>query len=234
MKWNRNEIDRLHPILEQISADLAPVDGKRILVLCSATGEVAFWLGEMMEQGKVTGVELDQESLAIAQRASHEMGLEGMVEFLPTDEQHIPLPDGAFDGLVSEFIVYPTVAPSEVGQPEMARLLAPGGKMILTDVLVTKPLPQDVRQELEMIGLDYLCEGTQVDFRHWMASAGLVNVAVQDLNPILSAVWEERRESDTASSHQLGYDYLLDHPQWGLGKAIFYVYVHGEKPKINR
>src|SRR4030042_34558 len=55
MKWSRNEINRLLPILEQISSDLAPVDGKNILVLCSGTGEVAFWLGEMMEQGHVTG-----------------------------------------------------------------------------------------------------------------------------------------------------------------------------------
>ncbi len=234
MKWNRNEIDRLHPILEQISADLAPVDGSRLLVLCSATGEVAFWLGEMMEQGKVTGVELDPESIAIARRAAHEMGLEGMVEFQPTGKQHVDLPDGAFDGLVSEFIVYPTVAPTEIGQPEMARLLAPGGKMILTDVLVTQPLPPDVRQELEFIGLDYLCQGTQAEFRHWMESAGLANVTVQDLTHTLRAVWQDRRENDPSPSHQLGYAYLLDHPQWGLGKAIFYIYVRGEKPKIDR
>ncbi len=76
MKWSRSEIEHLLPILEQVSSDLATVDGKKILVLCSATGEVAFWLGEMMEQGKVTGLELDREALAVARRAAHEMGLE--------------------------------------------------------------------------------------------------------------------------------------------------------------
>ncbi|MFZ2098892.1 MAG: class I SAM-dependent methyltransferase, partial [Anaerolineales bacterium] len=75
MKWGLNEIERLSPILEQISSDLTPVDGKQVLVLCSATGEVAFWLGEMMEQGKVTGLELDPELLEIARRTTHEMGL---------------------------------------------------------------------------------------------------------------------------------------------------------------
>ena len=59
MKWSRNEINHLLPILEQLSSDLAPVDGKNILVLCSATGEVAFWLAELMEQGSVIGLELD-------------------------------------------------------------------------------------------------------------------------------------------------------------------------------
>ncbi len=106
--------------------------------------------------------------------------------------------------------------------------------MILTDVLVTKPLPVDVREELEIIGLDYLCEGTQEDFRQWMKSSGLVNVVVQDLTPTLQAVWEERRENDPSASHQVGYSYLLGHPQYGLGKAIFYIYVRGEKPKIVR
>jgi len=36
MKWSRSEIDHLSPILEQVSTDLAPVDGKKILVLCTA------------------------------------------------------------------------------------------------------------------------------------------------------------------------------------------------------
>ncbi len=234
MKWNRGEIDRLSPILEQVSFDLAPVDGKHILVLCSATGEAAFWLGEMMEQGKVTGLELDPESLALARRACHEMGLDGMVEFLPAEKQRIALPDATFDGVVSEFIVYPTVAPTQIGQAEMARVLAPGGRLLLTDVLATRPLPPEVRQELELIGLDYLCEGTQADFRRWMASAGLANVVVQDLTTTLRVVWEERRENDPSSSHQRGYEYLLDHPQYGLGRAIFYIYARGEKPGSGR
>ncbi len=231
MKWGRNEIERLSPILEQVSSDLAPMDGKQILVLCSATGELVFWLGEMMEQGMVTGVELDWESLSIARRSAHEMGLIGMVEFLPAEKQHIPLPDATFDGLVSEFIVYPTSTPTEIGQTEMARVLKPGGRMILTDVIVTKPLPPAVREELQIIGLDYLCAGTSDDFRTWMTAAGLVNVVVMDLTPTLRAVWEDRREADRAATHQKGYSYLLDHPHFGLGQAIFYIYVHAEKPK---
>jgi len=230
MKWSRNEINQLLPILEQISSDLAPVDGKSILVLCSATGEVAFWLAEMMEQGNVTGLELDQESLDIARRATREMGLEGVVEFLPAEKQHIPLPDASFDVLVSEFAVYPTTAPTEIGQPEMARVLKPGGKLVLTDVMVTKPLPEQVRQALAIIGLDYLCERTQDDFQRRMVEAGLINVEVHDLTPIVRNVWQDRYAADFATSHQSGYSYLLDDPRVGLGKTIYYIYVRGEKP----
>lgn len=233
MKWSRSEIDHLLPILERVSSDLAPVDGKQILVLCSATGEVAFWLGEMMEQGKVTGLELDRESCNIARRAAHEMGLESMVEFQIAEQQRIPMPDSSFDALVSDFVVYPTSTPTEIGQPEMARVLKPGGKMILTDVILSKPIPQAIRDELQAIGLDYLCEGTQADFQHWMASAGLVNVQILDLTAMVRKVWEDRRAADRTAAHQQGYTYLLDDPHYGLGEAIFYIYVRGEKPNLH-
>ena len=231
MKWSRSEINRLLPILEQLSSDLAPLDGKNILVLCSDTGEVVFWLGEMMEQGHVVGLELDQEALGIAKRSVHEMGLEQMVELLPAEKQRVPLPDSSFDALVSEFIVYPTSTPTEIGQPEMARVLKPGGKMILTDVIVTTALPGHVRQALAAIGLDYLCDGTADDFHRWMADAGLVNIYVQDLTTLVRSVWEDKRATDLAASHEKGYSYLLDDPQTGLGNEIYYLYVHGEKPK---
>jgi arsenite methyltransferase len=230
MKWNRSEIDRLSPILEQLSIDLVPVDGKRILVLCSAAGEVVFRLAEMMETGKVTGLELDQESLEIARRSAHEMGLESMVEFMPAEKDHLPMLDSSFDALVSEFIVYPTSLPTEIDQIEMARVLASGGKMALTDVIVTTPMPPQVRQELTMIGLDYLCEATQDDFRRWMAEAGLINVNILDLTSTVRQVWESRGETDLSAAHQRGYSYLLDGGNFGLGKAIFYIYVRGEKP----
>lgn len=231
MKWNRTEIDRLSPILEQVSSDLSPVDGKSILVLCSAAGEVVFRLAEMMETGKVTGLELDQESREIARRAAHGMGLEGMVEFLPAEKDRIPFPDATFDALVSEFIVYPTSTPTEIGQAEMRRILTPGGRMILTDVIVTIPLPPHIRQEFAAIGLDYLCEANQDDFKSWMTAAGLINVQVLDLTDTVRNVWEDRRSVDIISSHHPGYFHLLDHQRYGLGKALFYIYVRGDKPK---
>ena len=231
MKWNRNEINRLLPILEQLSFDLAPVDGKNILVLCSATGEVAFWLGEMMEQGQVIGLELDPESLDIARRSAGEMGLDQVVQFLPAEKDRIPFPDSSYDALVSEFIVYPTSTPIEIGQIEMARVLKPGGKIVLTEVIATRPIPSHARQDLAGIGLDYICDATLGDFRKWMTDAGLINIDVRDLTSTVKMVWEDRSDSDLVISHQAGYSYLLDNPQGGLGKAIFYISVSGEKPK---
>ena len=167
----------------------------------------------------------------MARRAAHEMGLEGMVQFLPAEVDRIPMPDASFDALVSDFIVYPTSSPTEIGQPEMARVLVPGGRMILTDVITTTPLPPQIRQEFADIGLDYLCEATRNDFRSWMTTAGLINVEVLDLTSTVREVWEYRCSVDLAATHQSGYSYLLDNRQYCLGKALFYIYVRGDRPK---
>jgi SAM-dependent methyltransferase len=229
MKWSQVEIEQLLPILEQVQADLEPLEEKNLLVLCCAAGEVAFWLGERVKHSTVTGVELNLELLEYARSLARKKGLEDRLAFQPVEKKRIPLPDEIFDGLVSEFIIFPTPTPTEIGQPEMARVLKKGGKMVLTDVILIRPLPQNVRDELQAIGLDYLCDGTQDDFKNWMAEAGLKNVKVIDFTPVVRKVWEQKREADRLLEHKKGYSYLLDDPYFGLGIAIFYIYVYGEK-----
>ncbi len=220
----------LSPVLERFESDLKPLEGKNILVLCSAGGDVAFWLASRMKQGKVTGIELDPHLLDRSRKRAKEQGLESIVEFYQAERTHILFPDSTFDALVSEFIVFPTPSPTEIGQPEMARVLKSGGIMALTDVIVVKPLPQDVRTELQNIGLDYLCEGTQDDFLRWMEEAGLVETEVVDLTPGVRRVWEKRRQSISRAEEPKGFTYLLDDSNFRLGDAIFYIYVRGKKP----
>jgi SAM-dependent methyltransferase len=199
MRWEQAEIKTLAPILEQIRADLEPLAGKRILVLCSAAGEVAFSLCEGIGQGDIIGLELSDELLGRARDSAKHKGLGKVVSFQKAEISRIPLPDESFDALVSEFIVFPTPAPTQIGQPEMARVLKPGGRMVITDVIVTQPVSPEVRQELNAIGLDYLCEGTADDFRTWMQEAGLTGIEVLDLTSVVKGVWEQRRKRNNSA-----------------------------------
>lgn len=229
MRWNREEIEKLSPILEQMRADLEPLDRKSILVLCSAEGDIAFWLGERMKNGLVIGLELRDELLKAAQVRAIDKRLESLVKFQKAEKGHVPFPDETFDALVSEFIIFPTSVPTQIGQSEMARVLKLGGKMILTDVIVTKRLSEEKRAELRTIDLDYLCEGTQNDFQNWMKDANLANVEILDLTPVVRQVWEQRRDKDASSDRKKGYSILFEDPEFRLGKGIFYIYVRGEK-----
>ena len=231
MKWSVEEIKRLAPLLDEVEAELEPLEGKHLLVLCSAGGEMAFRLAAKMRRGRVVGVELDQGLVEAARKSAEEKHFSHLLEFGGTEKTRLSLPDNAFDGLMSEFIVYPSPMPTEVGQPEMARVLKPGGRMVITDVIVPQPVTADIRQDLASIGLDYLCEGTAEDFRAWMQGAGLVDTVVKDLTPVLRALWERRRETDPAPEHRPGYALLLEDSPVRLGKGLFYILVHGTTPK---
>ncbi len=180
-------------------------------------------------QGKVIGLELDDKLLEQARDIAQRRGLEENVTFHKAEPNRIPFPDETFDALVSEFILFPTPQPTQIGQPEMARVLKPGGKMILTDVIVTEPIPQEVRDAFQKIGLDYLCEATPKDFQNWMAEAGLTEIEISDFTPLVRKVWERRQANDLLREHHHGYDVLLGHPEFGLGKSVFYIYVCGKK-----
>jgi SAM-dependent methyltransferase len=229
-RWREEDLSELEAILQRIEEELRPLRGKNILVLCCGAGQVALRLAKKMAgSGKVVGLDLSDDLLERARRQAKAQGLEGVVQFQKAEKYRLPFPDETFDALVSEFIVYPAPQITEIGQPEMARVLKPGGRMVLTDVIVTKPIAKKTEDALKSIGLDYLCEGTQDDFRRWMEDAGLVKIETLDFTPLLRKVWERRREGDPSRGRGLGYFTLLEDPALQLGEAIFYIYVQGEK-----
>jgi ubiquinone/menaquinone biosynthesis C-methylase UbiE len=229
-RWREEDLGKLEAILQRVEEELKPLQGKNILVLCCGAGQVALRLANKIAgSGKVVGLDLSDDLLESAKRQAKAQGLEGVVRFQKAEKHRLPFPDGTFDALVSEFIVYPAPLITEIGQPEMARVLKPGGKMVLTDVIVTKPLTEETKDALKAISLDYLCEAMPDDFRGWMQNAGLVNIEILDFTPLLRKVWERRREGDALPGHQAGYFTLLEDPALQLGQAIFYIYVQGEK-----
>jgi SAM-dependent methyltransferase len=220
-RWGVEDHGKLEAILQRMEEELRPLQGKNILVLCCGAGKVALRLAEKMAgSGQVLGLDLSDDLLESARRKARAEGLEGVVQFQKAEKHRLPFPDRTFDALVSEFIIYPAPLITEIGQPEMARVLRPGGKMILTDVIVTKPLGEETKDALKSIGLDYLCEGAQDDFRRWMEDAGLVNIETLYFTPLLRKVWERRREGDAAHGQEAGYFTLLEDPALQLGEAI--------------
>ncbi len=102
--WSPAEERSLAPIVDALVSDLEPLAGKRILVLCAAGGQVAVRIAARVGDGEVVGLELDERLLAAAR---HSRGALPM-RFERASLTEIPHPAGSFDGVVSEFIVYPT------------------------------------------------------------------------------------------------------------------------------
>jgi ubiquinone/menaquinone biosynthesis C-methylase UbiE len=229
MRWTLDEIGTLMPLVERLAVDIGPLENRDILVLCSAAGDLAFWLGKKMKAGKVKGLELDEELLGLARERARTEDIGRVVSFEKANKKRIPFQAESFDAVVSEFVVFPTPKPTMIGQRKMARVLRHGGGMALTDIIVTRPISNALRRDLKKIGLDYVCDATMDDFREWMTNAGLVDVKVFDQTPAVRKVWENGR---AASPPELdtGYKVLLDDPELRLGRSLFYIYARGRKP----
>lgn len=216
------------PILVQIEQDLYPLNNKQILVLCSGSGELVFRLDKKMsKKGKIVGLERSRKALQQAKTLAAQHQSRTQIFFQLITKNKLPFANHTFDALVSEFIIYPTPLPTEIGQSEMARVVKPGGSIILTDVIRTQPMSEREVQALKHIDLHYLCDATFSDFQNWMTSAGLTNITILDFTPLLQTIWRQRAAKNTDKTHQPGYNLLLHDKKLKLGEGIFYIYAKG-------
>ncbi|MFB6290615.1 MAG: class I SAM-dependent methyltransferase [Candidatus Bipolaricaulia bacterium] len=226
--WDEKDLKNLEPVLERIEGDLYPLEEKDLLVLCSGRGELTLRLAEKVgEEGMVVGAELDEKLIEAGRERAKSRGLEGSARFFKPRKDRLPFPDETFDNLVSEFIVHPTEQITKIGQPEMARVLKPGGSVHLTDVITTHDLSEDQKQALSGIGLDYICQASRQDFEGWMENAGFGQIEVEDLTPQLVVVWSERKNRKTDADSR-GWKLLLEESPLKLGEGIHYIYIKGE------
>ncbi|MGH3041347.1 MAG: class I SAM-dependent methyltransferase [Gaiellaceae bacterium] len=114
-------------------ADIACGVGESSLQLARATG------------ARVIGIDLSADSIAAARLAAERAGLDGSLEFLVADAEALPLEDGAVDGVLCEcsLCTFPDKARAAA---EIARILKPGGRLALSDMIAEQErLPASLR-----------------------------------------------------------------------------------------
>jgi SAM-dependent methyltransferase len=229
--WSEPEARALAPVLGRLQAALGPLDGKQALVLCSAGGDVVLELAQGVGvRGRVTGLELSPAMLRISRDRAAMSSVNYRIDLRKAERKRIPLPDASFDALASEFIVFPSPEPTEIGHPEMARVLRPGGRMALTDVIAPRPLPHGTREALRGIGLSYVRDASPADLTSWMRGAGMADVKVEDLTALVRPLWEARHRAATGAGPSGGLEQLLGGGRPLLGDGLLYILVSGRKP----
>jgi arsenite methyltransferase len=160
--------------------DLAsPVAGDRVLDLGSGSGTDSFAIGHLVgDDGHVTGVDMTDEQLAKAERLRAETGRKN-VEFVRGYIQDPPLAAASVDLVVSNGVVNLAPDKSAVFRAA-ARVLAPGGRLALADIVSERPLTESITCNAELWAS---CIGgaTQIDaYLAAIEEAGLKVTEVRD------------------------------------------------------
>jgi ubiquinone/menaquinone biosynthesis C-methylase UbiE len=86
--------------------------------------------------------------LALARENQHKAGIQN-VEFLKGEIENIPLPDNSVDVIISNCVINLSADKDRV-LAESFRVLKPGGRFAVSDVVVRGELPTDIRRRLEL------------------------------------------------------------------------------------
>lgn len=98
--------------------------------------------------GQVVGVDMTPAMLAKARRAAREAGL-GNVEFRLGYAEALPIADGWADVVISNGVLN-LVPDKAAALQEMARVLKPGGRLQIGDILVEKAVPESAKQKIDL------------------------------------------------------------------------------------
>ncbi|HMA04232.1 MAG: arsenite methyltransferase [Gemmatimonas sp.] len=128
-------------------AELAP--GEVVLDLGSGGGiDVLLSARRVGPTGKAYGLDMTDSMLELARRNQKEAGVEN-VEFLKGEIESIPLPDASVDVIISNCVINLSGDKRRV-LSEAFRVLKPGGRFAVSDVVVRGEVPAAVRQSMEL------------------------------------------------------------------------------------
>ncbi len=128
-------------------AKLSP--GETVLDLGSGGGiDVLLSAKRVGPTGKAYGLDMTDEMLALARENQKKAGIEN-VEFLKGEIESIPLPDNSVDVVISNCVINLSADKDRVLR-EAFRVLKPGGRFAVSDVVVRGEVPSDIRRSIEL------------------------------------------------------------------------------------
>ena len=157
-------------------AELMP--GEVVLDLGSGGGiDVLLSAKRVGPSGKAYGLDMTDEMLALAKENKRKAGVEN-VEFLKGEIENIPLPDNSVDVVISNCVINLSADKDKV-LCEAFRVLKPGGRFAVSDVVTRGEIPPEIRESVLLwVG----CVAGALDeseYRGKLAAAGFRNVDIE-------------------------------------------------------
>jgi len=207
---NPTALAALHP--GEIVLDLGSGGGIDVLLSAKRVGPT----------GKAYGLDMTDEMLALARQNAASAGATN-VEFLQGQIEAIPLPDASVDVVISNCVINLSTDKDRVLR-EAFRVLKPGGRFAVSDVVIDGPVPGDLSRRMELWVGCIAGALERDDYRAKLQAAGFAEVAIEPTrhytmeemgDPSFTAWWEAQPAAE----------------QGRLNHAFMSAFVRGRKPE---
>jgi arsenite methyltransferase len=152
--------------------------GETVLDLGSGGGiDVLLSAKRVGPTGKAYGLDMTEEMLALANENKRKAGVEN-VEFLKGEIEHIPLPDNSVDVIISNCVINLSSDKDRVLR-EAIRVLKPGGRFAVSDVVTRGQMPDEIRKSV-LLWVGCVAGALEEnDYRSKLTTAGFEKIEIE-------------------------------------------------------
>jgi arsenite methyltransferase len=176
--------------------------GETVLDLGSGGGFDCFLARRQVgASGRVIGVDMTPEMIRLARKNARESGYDN-VEFRLGEIEHLPVADASVDAVISNCVINLSPEKAQV-LSEAFRVLRPGGRVSVSDVVATAPLPPDAKEDLALYAGCIAGAEYAEDIRAMLEDAGFADIRMEprdNSREIIGAWAPGRRLEDFVAS----------------------------------
>ena len=162
---NPTALTELHP--GEVVLDLGSGGGIDVLLSAKRVGPT----------GKAYGLDMTDEMLELARRNQREAGVTN-VEFLRGEIEAIPLPDASVDVIISNCVINLSGDKRRV-LAEAFRVLKPGGRFAVSDVVVRGEVPAEIKRSIELWAGCVAGALEEGEFERLLNEVGFVDISIE-------------------------------------------------------
>ncbi|MBW2706568.1 MAG: arsenite methyltransferase [Deltaproteobacteria bacterium] len=151
--------------------------GETVVDLGSGGGFDCFLAAKQVgHTGRVIGVDMTPDMLSKARANTEKMQAKN-VEFRLGEIEHLPVADNSADIIMSNCVI--NLSPDKLSVYRDAyRILKPGGRLAISDIIAIAPLPEEIQQNLALVSACVGGAATIDDTRDMLAQAGFENIKI--------------------------------------------------------
>ena len=157
---------------------LAALETGQVVVDLGSGGGIDCFLAakKVGPSGRVIGVDMTPEMIDRARGAAEREGYRN-VEFRLGEIEHLPVPDGVADVVISNCVVNLSPDKAQVFR-EAHRVLRPGGRLLVSDIVVSQSLPEEIRRDMALYSGCLAGAMVREEYLEIIRAAGFTDVEV--------------------------------------------------------